>query len=447
MSPAISVDNVSKRYRLGEINRGQLLADLHRWWMRRNVPSPDRRGQADAEPKEEGDFWALKNVSFEIEQGKTIGIIGANGAGKSTLLKIISRITAPTRGSIRLKGRIGTLLEVGTGFHPELTGRDNVFMNGAILGMNRAEVRRKFDDIVAFAAIEEFIDTPVKRYSSGMYVRLAFAVSAFLEPEILILDEVLAVGDLAFRVKCFKRLEELISSRHTILFVAHDIALVTRFCDKVVWLEKGSVKDYGAAETVTEGYQKALAKTNSAAAQKVYEHGGSGEVVVTSIEFLNAEGQPVDLLVCGEGCSVRLDCERRFERDAKAARTGARITFYDEFGRRIFSVSSTYGEPQLPAVGSSASISCEIPKLPLLPGGYKMNYQLFIDDECVDEQTSAKTFQVAAGKFYGTSRLPTRTITPLCVDCSWRLEPVESSRTIAVDESAGSSLRGEGRLT
>jgi lipopolysaccharide transport system ATP-binding protein len=443
MSLAISVDNVSKRYRLGEINRGQLLVDLHRWWIRRRLSALDKTTQTEAEPKEEGDFWALRNVSFEIEQGKTIGIIGANGAGKSTLLKIISRITAPTHGLIRLKGRIGSLLEVGTGFHPELTGRDNVFMNGAILGMSRAEVRRKFDDIVAFAAIDEFIDTPVKRYSSGMYVRLAFAVSAFLEPEILILDEVLAVGDLAFRVKCFKRLEELISSRHTILFVAHDIGLVTRFCDKVIWLEKGSVKDYGAAETVTEGYQKALSKGNSAAAQKVYEHGGSGEVVVTSIDLLNANGQSVDLLVCGERCCVRLDCERRFERTAKDARTAARITFYDEFGRRIFSVSSVFGEPQLPAVTSHASIWCEIPKLPLLPGGYKINYQLFIDDECVDEQTSARSFQVATGKYYGTPRLPTRTITPLCVDCSWKLETMDSLRTVAVEDAGGSSLQGK----
>ena len=215
---------------------------------------------AAMEPTEEGDFWALRDVSFEIEEGKTIGVVGANGAGKSTLLKIISRITAPTNGSIKIKGRIGSLLEVGTGFHPELTGRDNVFLNGAILGMSRAEVRAKFDDIVAFAAVEQFIDTPVKRYSSGMYVRLAFAVSAFLEPEILILDEILAVGDLGFRAKCFKRLEELVSSHHTILFVAHDVGLVTKFCDRAIWLEKGVLKAYGPAEVVTEGYQKTQAK-------------------------------------------------------------------------------------------------------------------------------------------------------------------------------------------
>jgi lipopolysaccharide transport system ATP-binding protein len=443
MSFAISVDNVSKRYRLGEINRGQLLADLHRWWMRRKVSGRDEKkiGKVETEPKEEGDFWALKNVSFEIEEGKTIGIIGANGAGKSTLLKIISRITAPTNGSIKLQGRIGSLLEVGTGFHPELTGRDNVFMNGAILGMSRAEVRRKFDDIVAFAAVGEFIDTPVKRYSSGMYVRLAFAVSAFLEPEILILDEVLAVGDLAFRMKCFKRLEELVSNRHTILFVAHDTGLVSRFCDRVIWLEKGLLKAYGPAEEVTEGYQKVQAKSNTEAGQKTFEHGGTGEFVVTAIELLNAEGQSTKSLVCGERCFVRLDCERRLEWTKKIAGTAAKIVFYDEFGRRMFSLSSVYGEPQLPALDTRASIWCEIPKLPLLPGGYKINYQLSINDESVDEQISARSFKVVAGNYYGTNRLPTRTITPLCVDCSWRLEAVESSSIVALENADDSSLQ------
>ncbi len=198
MSLAISVENVSKRYRLGEISRLQLLGDIHRWWMKRWArKSHARNHSAVPEPEEKGDFWALKDISFDLEQGETIAIVGANGAGKSTLLKIISRITAPTTGLVRIRGRIGTLLEVGTGFHPELTGRDNVFLNGAILGMSRNEVKRKFDDIVSFAGLEQFIDTPVKRYSSGMYVRLAFSVAAFLEPEILIIDEVLSVGDAA----------------------------------------------------------------------------------------------------------------------------------------------------------------------------------------------------------------------------------------------------------
>jgi lipopolysaccharide transport system ATP-binding protein len=240
MSIAISIQNVSKRYHLGEINRGQLLADIHRWWMRRQ--SRNRKDSPmETEPQEKGDFWALKDISFDIKEGETIGIIGANGAGKSTLLKIISRITAPTTGLVRIKGRVGSLLEVGTGFHPELTGRDNVYLNGAILGMNRDEVKRKFDNIVSFAGLEQFIDTPVKRYSSGMYVRLAFSVAAFLEPEILIVDEVLSVGDQQFQDRCIQRMGEIINEGRTLLFVSHGAALVRDVCGRAVCLRQGAM--------------------------------------------------------------------------------------------------------------------------------------------------------------------------------------------------------------
>ena len=244
MSLAISVHNVSKLYRLGEISRGQLIGDIHRWWMRRKARNNRERGFANRrkpEPEEKGDFWALKDISFELKQGETIAIIGANGAGKSTLLKIISRITAPTTGLVRIRGRIGTLLEVGTGFHPELTGRDNVFLNGAILGMSRNEVKRKFDDIVGFAGLEQFIDTPVKRYSSGMYVRLAFSVAAFLEPEILIIDEVLSVGDQQFQSQCMQRMEEIIKDGRTLIFVSHGAGLVQQVCRRAVLLQRGKI--------------------------------------------------------------------------------------------------------------------------------------------------------------------------------------------------------------
>ena len=253
MSFAVSIENISKRYRLGEINRGQILADIHRWWMRRKVRNA-RTLPDEAEPAEEGDFWALKNISFEIGQGETLAIIGANGAGKSTLLKIISRITAPTTGRVRIKGRIGSLLEVGTGFHPELTGRDNVFLNGAILGMNRGEVRSKFDDIVGFAGLEQFIDTPVKRYSSGMYVRLAFSVAAFLEPEILIIDEVLSVGDQQFQDKCMQRIEEIVRSGRTLLFVSHGAGLVQRVCRRAILLKHGTITFDGDVDKAFEAY-------------------------------------------------------------------------------------------------------------------------------------------------------------------------------------------------
>jgi lipopolysaccharide transport system ATP-binding protein len=242
MYVAISIQNVSKRYRLGEISRGQLLGDIHRWWMRRKARNCIRRDEvAASEPEEKGDFWALKDISFDIKEGETIGIFGANGAGKSTLLKIISRITAPTTGLVRIKGRVGSLLEVGTGFHPELTGRDNIYLNGAILGMNRDEVKRKFDDIVSFAGLEQFIDTPVKRYSSGMYVRLAFSVAAFLEPEILIVDEVLSVGDQQFQDRCIQRMEEIINEGRTLLFVSHGAELVRQVCRRAICLKHGAM--------------------------------------------------------------------------------------------------------------------------------------------------------------------------------------------------------------
>ena len=247
MSLAISVQNVSKRYRLGEISRVQLLGDIHRWWMKRWGRKSDSRNHAAVtEPEEKGDFWALKDISFDLEQGETIAIVGANGAGKSTLLKIISRITAPTTGLVRIRGRIGTLLEVGTGFHPELTGRDNVFLNGAILGMSRGEVKRKFDDIVGFAGLEQFIDTPVKRYSSGMYVRLAFSVAAFLEPEILIVDEVLSVGDQQFQSQCAQRMEQIIKDGRTLIFVSHGAAQVQQVCRRAIFLQKGKIMFDGA---------------------------------------------------------------------------------------------------------------------------------------------------------------------------------------------------------
>ena len=259
MSLAISVQNVSKRYRLGEISRVQLLGDIHRWWMKRRGRKSHARDHATvAEPEEKGDFWALKDISFELKQGETIAIIGANGAGKSTLLKIISRITAPTTGIVRIRGRIGHLLEVGTGFHPELTGRDNVFLNGAILGMSRNEVKRKFDDIVGFAGLEQFIDTPVKRYSSGMYVRLAFSVAAFLEPEVLIIDEVLSVGDAQFQIQCMQRMEQIIKDGRTLIFVSHGAGVVQQVCRRAIFLQKGKIMFDGATDDALAAYEKSL---------------------------------------------------------------------------------------------------------------------------------------------------------------------------------------------
>lgn len=249
----IQAEGLTKEYQLGVINHGTLQNDFQSWWAR-------LRGKEDpnlclgTEQCHEGRFHALDDVSFNVHQGDAVGLIGRNGAGKSTLLKILSRITAPTRGKVRLKGRVASLLEVGTGFHPELTGRENVFLNGAILGLKAQEIRRKFDEIVAFAGVDRFIDTPVKRYSSGMYVRLAFAVAAHLEPEILIVDEVLAVGDAQFQKKCLGKMEDIGKDGRTILFVSHNMTAVRNLCDRVLWINNGQIAMEGSTPEVTESY-------------------------------------------------------------------------------------------------------------------------------------------------------------------------------------------------
>ncbi|MFC0514585.1 ABC transporter ATP-binding protein [Mucilaginibacter angelicae] len=259
MPPVIKVENLSKAYQLGEIGTGTISRDLERYWARlRGKEDPflkigevnirSQKGQSDI-------VWSLKDLNFNIEQGDAVGIIGKNGAGKSTLLKILSRVTAPTRGSVKVKGRIASLLEVGTGFHPELSGKENIYLNGAILGMRKSEIRRKFDEIVEFSGVERYIDTPVKRYSSGMYVRLAFAVAAHLESEILIIDEVLAVGDAEFQRKCLGKMGQVSQGEgRTVLFVSHNMDSITRLCNAAIYLDNGQIRETGESLSVINSY-------------------------------------------------------------------------------------------------------------------------------------------------------------------------------------------------
>ncbi len=254
----IKVENVSKQYRLGQLGSGTLSHDLKRWWaLTRGKEDPFLKVgvKNDRTQKVKSDYaWALKDVNFHIEQGDTLGIIGKNGAGKSTLLKLLSRVTSPTLGEIKIKGRIASLLEVGTGFHPELTGRENIYLNGAILGMTKKEIARKFDEIVEFAGVELYIDTPVKRYSSGMYVRLAFGVAAHLEPEILIVDEVLAVGDAEFQKKCLGKMGDVASHGRTIIFVSHNMQAVQSLCKTTLYMKAGEVMEIGRTDKVINNY-------------------------------------------------------------------------------------------------------------------------------------------------------------------------------------------------
>ena len=312
---AIQIDHLSKQYRLGVIGGKRLVDDVNRWWaMLRSKPDPlsmvGRRTNGNGAGRNgntNDTVWALNDVSLEVKQGEVLGIIGRNGAGKSTLLKILSRVTAPTRGEVRVKGRIASLLEVGTGFHPELTGRENVFLNGAILGMTKPEIKKKFDEIVDFSGVEKFIDTPVKRYSSGMYVRLAFSVAAHLEPEILIVDEVLAVGDAAFRQKCLGKMQNVnLTEGRTVLFVSHDMANIDAICNRGVVLESGMVTFDGSTSEAVNHYVRSRALEAVVDDLEDRTRRGTGEARILSIRFEDDEcnlrthfrmGEPVNIIV------------------------------------------------------------------------------------------------------------------------------------------------------
>jgi lipopolysaccharide transport system ATP-binding protein len=310
MSVAIKVENLSKRFLIRHQRRERYAT------LRDSLTSGAGRligrlnWKAARDPETEEEFWALRDVDFEIRQGERVGIIGRNGAGKSTLLKILSRITDPTAGRIRIAGKMASLLEVGTGFHPELTGRENIFLNGAILGMARSEIHRKFDEIVDFAGIERFLDTPVKHYSSGMYVRLAFAVGANLDPEILIVDEVLAVGDAEFQRKCMGKMEEVGSSGRTVLFVSHNLPTVLRLCPRTLLLEGGRLIGNGESAQIIQNYlaAKALGTADRNGLTNVRRIGGMGERFrFTGCSVLNSQGQATNRLLFGEPVTVRVD--------------------------------------------------------------------------------------------------------------------------------------------
>ena len=306
---AITVEGIGKQYRIGPsagkgMYRYKSLRDSLGTVARRpwSVVTDRRR------LTEDNSFWALKDVGFEVKRGEVVGIIGRNGAGKSTLLKILSRITKPTEGQIALHGRVGSLLEVGTGFHPELSGRENVFLNGAVLGMTRGEVKSKFDEIVAFSEIERFLDTPVKQYSSGMYTRLAFAVAAHLEPEILVIDEVLAVGDAAFQKKCLGKMQDVASEGRTVIFVSHTMPMITRLCSRCVLLDQGRVERVGGTPEVTQEYLTGGGRNASCVHQWMPGRlPGDDQARLKGVRVLNSDGEPAEVLQIQDPVTVELE--------------------------------------------------------------------------------------------------------------------------------------------
>jgi lipopolysaccharide transport system ATP-binding protein len=304
--PIIEVENLSKRYRLGQFNAQTMREEVEQFFARFRNKRAKKGGELSGESSE---LWALKDVSFSVQPGEVIGIIGRNGAGKSTLLKILSRITEPTTGQARVRGRIASLLEVGTGFHPELSGRENIYLNGAILGMTRAEVKAKFDEIVAFAEVERFLETPVKRYSSGMYVRLAFAVAAHLEPEILIVDEVLAVGDVEFQRKCLGRMRSVSSKEgRTVLFVSHNMTAINSLCNRAMLMNGGRAGEIGPAPTITQRYIGASGSAEKRSRSWAYQDApGDERFKITRIEITPDGADATAPIQMGTGFQIETD--------------------------------------------------------------------------------------------------------------------------------------------
>lgn len=386
--PIIEVESLSKKYRLGVVGATTLREDLGHLVRRLRGDGPD---------EEPGEFWALKDVSFSVQPGEVVGILGRNGAGKSTLLKILSRITEPTSGRAVLRGRVASLLEVGTGFHPDLTGRENVHLNGAILGMKRHEIDRRFDEIVTFAEVPKFIDTPVKHYSSGMRVRLAFAVAAHLESEILIVDEVLAVGDAAFQARCREKMDDNRRNRgSTILFVSHQFPLMRDLCQRGIVLDKGRLDldcDIGAA---LGHYIGKLKSNSSQTIARRSDRGGSGRVRITQLTLLSEESQPADRLPCGSACKILIRL------NSPVAGANLICAFYDEIGSLVMDLDSTaQSKHDRRSDHSCTTIECTLPAMPLKPGRYHINVALVLQGELLDHLEAAAGVEIIAGHLNG----------------------------------------------
>jgi lipopolysaccharide transport system ATP-binding protein len=423
---ALRAEHLSKKFRIGSQLPYHRFSELLLGCARNLAAAPGqwlsrRSGAARPSAKKRGEFWALKDVSFEVKQGEVVGIIGRNGAGKSTLLKILSRITEPSSGRFGLRGRVGSLLEVGTGFHPELTGRENIFLSGCVLGMSRRDIRRRFDEIVDFAGIEEFLDTPVKHYSSGMYVRLGFAIAAHLEPEILVVDEVLAIGDAEFQRKCLGRMRRTAGSGRTVLFVSHDLAAVQQLCNACILLQRGEVAQTGPASEVAASYlascsQPGEALINLRDRPSIAE---SSRFRFTQVGLRNAAGVPTSHLDFGEPFQILL--EGYVERSVHSLRLGFAVNSALR-GAVFNSFQTDYGLPGEYAVGP-VHFRIRLDDHRLAPGVYELGLGA-IGEDTHDLVVSALTFQVDSVPF-DSARAEWRSHsagTTYC-PCNWQLVP------------------------
>ena len=410
MSRVIKVDGLGKRYAIGSAaNRSATLREA--------VSRAFRTGFGSTRPGVSSTFWALRHVSFEVEAGDVVGVVGKNGAGKSTLLKILSRVTEPTVGRIELYGRVGSLLEIGTGFHQDLTGRENIYLNGAILGMKRAEIGRKFDDIVGFAEVERFVDTPVKHYSSGMYLRLAFAVAAFLESEILLVDEVLAVGDASFQQRCLGKMREVSASGRTVLFVSHNMAAIEALCNRCLYIRDGELKHSGAPREIIEGYLADGSRSRSSEVSLVQHSGrrAGSKAVMQSAVLTGSTPDAGPVVRIGTG----LDIQISYSADVPICAVLG-VVVKNSYGVPIFGINNRivpgfrFDVPCL-----AGTVTCHLANLPLTPGTYVLD--LYFGDHYQDFDViyDAATFEVIAADVFGSGKLPGAECGPIVWPATW----------------------------
>jgi len=427
---ALKVEKLSKRYRIGlSEQRNDTFMGVLTSWIKApfsNYRALRKLSKFDERDKARDIIWALKDVSFEVKRGEVVGIVGHNGAGKTTLLKILSRITEPTSGRAVIQGRVASLLEVGTGFHQELTGRENVYLNGTVLGMSKREVDRKFDEIVAFSGIEKFIDTPVKRYSSGMQVRLAFAVAAHLEPEILLIDEVLAVGDAEFQAKCLGKMDSIAQAGRTVLFVSHNLGAVRNLCGRGIWLHQGAIRVRGDVDDVVNQYLAdalAVADKGRVWLRGRRERTGTGQVRFESFIARLAGGEDHELPRTGMDVELVLGYRADAAHPITALIVGMAIKNAE--GQAILQLGNHYLNMSLSNLPPKGELICRIPHLPLQPGRYYVSLSCRVNGVVADKVRDAVMFEVQTGDYFGTGRLPPKKHGDLLVRHEWRWHAAE----------------------
>ncbi len=427
METAIRVRGLAKRYRIGDAIKYKALRDVLAGKLRTTL-----RLLAGGRRRPAASFWALQDVSFEVERGEVFGLIGRNGAGKSTLLKILSRITEPTRGRVELHGRVGSLLEVGTGFHPELSGRENILLNGAILGMRRAEILRKFDEIVAFAEIEKFLDTPVKHYSSGMYMRLAFSVAAHLEPEILLVDEVLAVGDLAFQRKCMGKMGEVAGAGRTVILVSHNLSAIWSLCRRVIWLDEGRVHRHGPCAEVVQSYREAM-RSSVRLGEGESHRRGNGKIRVRTVCITDERGSDMGSIRCGSSGSFQIAYELQPGVSASWRDLEVNLLIQSPGGERLVPLCSWVHDQDLGALAPRGTITCEFTRFPVCPGSFDLIVACMLRGSLCDQLELPQFLVVTEGDFFGIGRLPKPAFGQVYVDNTWSLSAEQIPQEVGAE--------------